>query len=127
MLIPLLAGTVDYGLVLASYARATRAQQAALMAALAGTSGSAIQSAATTAYGSGSPTVSVGTLWYCAPSGESWTHSGTPYTAKPQCEPGYMATQYISVAVSATASLPIALPGQARSYPIRSSTMVRVQ
>ncbi len=127
VLLPIMAGTVDYGLVLTSYAGATRAQQAAFMAALEGASFSSIQSAATTAYGSGSPQVTVSTAWYCAPSAQSWTHSGTSYSTEPNCPAGYLATQYMTVAVAATVSLPVPLPGVQSPYPVTSTTTVRIQ
>ncbi len=127
VLIPLLIGCVDYGIVMLDYARATRAQQAALMAALDGASNGAIQNAAQAAFGTGSSTTTVNTSWYCAPSAQSWTHTGTAYGAPPDCGPGYLATQYISVLVEATQTLPIPLPGYTSAFPIQTSTMVRIQ
>lgn len=127
ILVPVLAGAVDCGLLITAYASVTRAQQAGAMAAWSGAATSAIQSAASTAYGSGSPSITATTSWYCAPSTTSWTHTGTSYSTKPTCSSGYTATEYVSIAVSAKVKLPVPLPGFASNYPVSSTSMVRLQ
>jgi Flp pilus assembly protein TadG len=130
VIIPLLIGVVDFGIVLLDYSLATRAQQAALMAALDGASNSAIQNAAMSVYGptaAATTSVSVTTSWFCAPSAQSWSHSGTAYSTQPDCGPGYLATQYIAVQIASSQRLPIPLPGYSPVMPIRTSTMVRIQ
>jgi Flp pilus assembly protein TadG len=127
VIVPIIVGTVDYGMVLDSYSSATKAQQAALMAALEGASDSSIHAAAQNAYSSGSPTVSVNTSWYCAPNASSWIHSGASYTSQPSCGTGYIATEYLTVTVTASDTLPVNLPWHSSIYQIHSSTMVRVQ
>jgi Flp pilus assembly protein TadG len=127
VLIPVLAGAVDCGLLISSYASVTRAQQAGAMAAWSGAGATAIQSAASTAYGSGSPNIQVTTSWYCAPNASTWTHTGTSYSSQPTCSSGYTATEYASIAVSATVNLPVPLPGFPAAYPIASTAMVRLQ
>ncbi len=85
------------------------------------------QSAASTAYGSGTPTIQVTTAWYCAPNASTWTHTGTSYSSQPTCSSGYTATEYASIAVSSTVNLPVPLPGFTSAYPIASTAMVRLQ
>ena len=127
ILVPVLAGALDCGLLISAYAGVTRAQQAGVMAAWSGAANSTIKTAATSAYSSGSPSVSISNTWYCAPSSSSWTHTGTPYTAPPTCASGNTATQYVSIAVSTTVRLPIPIPGFASKYPIASTATVRLQ
>ncbi len=131
LLVPMLGGAADFGLILAGWAAASRAEQAALLYAFGtGPSASGMESAATAAYGTAlpAPTVTASTACYCLPSSSSWDRgSASAVSCSTTCSSGDVLTEFVTVSVSAVFTLPMPLPGVASPYTISSSATARLQ
>ena len=131
LLVPMLAGAADFGLILAGWAAASRAEQAGILYAFGtGASTSGMQSAATAAYGTAlpAPTVTASTACYCLPSSSSWDRgSASAVSCTSTCSSGDVLTQFVTVSVSAAFTLPMPLPGISSPYTIASTATARLQ
>lgn len=131
LLVPLLAGAADFGLILASWAAATRAEQAGLFYAFSsGASASGIEGAARAAYGGVAPppTVTASSTCYCLPSTQSYArNNASPVACTVTCRSGDMMTQFVTVSVSTSVTLPVPLPGIPTSYPVATTATARLQ
>ena len=131
-LIPLFLGSVDVASVLVTYFRVHRAQEAAVFYAWGNggiASSATIQQAATTAFGtaSPSPTVTSSTLYYCVTTSQYLQSGMTSYTSTPTCSSGQQVASYLTVSVSAKTSLPVPFPVLPSSFTLTSSGAVRTQ
>jgi Flp pilus assembly protein TadG len=131
-LVPLLLGSVDFATVLATYFRVHRAQEAAVFYAWGNggiASTATIQQAATTAFGttSPSPTVTSSTLYYCVTTSQYYQSGMASYTSTPTCSSGQQVASYLTVSVSATTSLPVPFPVLPSSFTLTSTGSVRTQ
>lgn len=133
LLVPVLSGAADVGLIVAGWAAATRAQQAGLLYAFnAGpaVTASGVENAALAAYGGlgATPTVTASSACYCLSSDQTWDRgNAASVDCSTSCASGDTLTEFLTVAVSTTVTLPMPLPGFASPYPIAASAVVRLK
>jgi Flp pilus assembly protein TadG len=136
ILVPLALGVIDIGVVVADMARLDRALQAAAFAVWSSPSNfiasplpsaatSAISTAANAGFGSAAPTptVSASTACYCVTSGYS---KGSSVSCSGSCTSGTVGA-YVTITVSATFTLPIAVPYFSSSLSQSVSGTIRTQ
>ena len=131
VLVPLVGGAADVGLILVGWSAATRAEHAGLFYAFAnGVSTAGIQDAALAAYSSSSstPTITPGSACYCLPTSAPWSRSGaTAVSCGSTCGSGDTLTEFVTVSVSASVTLPLPVPGLVSSYTIATTATARLQ
>jgi Flp pilus assembly protein TadG len=134
VLVPLLGGAADAGLLLDAWGNVTRAEQAALLSAWgSGASPATIQAAAKTAYGSASPapTIPLPTVaCYCLPSATAYSRgNASAVSCSTTCASGNTLTQFATVSVGTTVTLPLPMKliGFASPFPITASATARLQ
>lgn len=130
VLAPLCAGVADLGVMIATWARMNRAQEAAITYAWSNpaATAAAIQSAASGMWGAAAPTLSVkaSTACYCiSPTGTR--QSGTPVGCSGSCGNSQVLAGYVTTTLSTAVTLVAPLPGTASPYPISTTATVRVQ
>jgi Flp pilus assembly protein TadG len=133
LVVPLLGGATDAGLVLYAWSQITRAQQAGMLSAWGnGATASTIASAASAAYGNSqaAPTVQATIACYCLPSATPWNRTGAVAVACPStCGSGTTFTQFATVSVSTSVTLPLPLPllGFSSPYAIATNATARLK
>jgi len=134
LLVPMLGGAADAGLLLDAWGKVTRAEQAGLLSAWgSGASPATIQAAAQTAYGSASPapTIPLPTVaCYCLPSATAYSRgNASAVSCSTTCASGNALTQFATVSVSTTVTLPLPLPliGFASPFAISATATARLQ
>lgn len=131
LLVPLLGGVTDAGMILLAWSGVTRAEQAALLSAWAnGASPGAIAAAALAAYGPSTPAPSIAATiaCYCLPNSATWDPAGAGAVGcTSACVAGDALTQFVTVSVGTTVALPLPLPGAASPYAVAATATARLR
>jgi Flp pilus assembly protein TadG len=133
LLVPMLGGAADAGLVLYNWGKVTRAEQAGLLSALGnGASPSTMLQAALTAYGNApvKPSLQASVLCYCLPTATAYRRAGAGVVScATTCGAGDTLAQFATLSVSTTVKLPLPLPliGFASPFAINTSATARLQ
>ncbi len=135
ILLPLLLGLWDYTTVLSVQARLDEALNAAIEYADASganaTNTAGISQAATSAYGSTSPSMAISgpTLsYYCIAVSPAGTRaSGTDAEAGADCGSGEVLATYATLSLATTVPLPVSAPGLGSTFALSDNATVRVQ
>ena len=133
LLLPLFLGGADVAMLMSTHLRLQAAVRNALFYAYASSTNAAdptgIESAATTGYGSGGPTLTVATpsyAYYCvAPTGTEATGTAES-SSSASCPSGQSLATWLTVSVSATVALPFTIAPFAANMPLSASATVRV-
>ena len=132
-LVPLLLAMSDYAIVLQGQENLEQALRGVLFYAYQGPASAAddagLLTAAQDGFGPGGTSVALATPqlgYYCiTPPGGSILN-GTPATASTACPQGQQLATYLTVSVSTTVALPIAIPSLASPLPLSRTATIRV-
>jgi Flp pilus assembly protein TadG len=133
LLVPMVLGATDAGVILYTWGKVTRAEQAGMLSAWGSVaSATTMQTAALAAYGPASvtPTIHASIACYCLPSATTYNRGSTSAVAcTATCASGNTLTQFATVSVSTTVTLPMPAPllGFASPFPVATTATVRLQ
>jgi Flp pilus assembly protein TadG len=133
VLVPMLGGATDAGMILYTWGKVTRSEQAGLMSAWGGAASAAtMQAAAQTAYGTAAvvPTIQASIACYCLPTATTYSRgSAAAVGCTTTCGSGQTLTQFATVSVSTTVTLPMPVPpiGLTSPFSVGASATGRLQ
>jgi Flp pilus assembly protein TadG len=133
ILVPMLGGATDAGMILYTWGKVTRAEQAGLLSAWgSAASSTTMRAAAETAYGTAAvaPTIQASIACYCLPTATTYSRgSAAPMLCSTTCSSGNTLTQFATVSVSTTVTLPMPVPliGFASPFGVASTATARLQ
>ncbi len=122
VLLPLLAGVADIGIMAQQRDKLDEALQDAITYVSAGNTGSAgVTTAAQAAYGT-SIAVSTGTFCYCVATGTTTPTAPTTVNCSGSCASGDVLETFMKITVSTAATLPVPLPALNLPSPVTLTT-----